>query len=106
MSDGHGRGRIAPSIDAPAHSTEIQPRPPSSPPRKVPATVNRRPRTNASSHSKSTTTTRFPVGGHRQPRWLFLLYAFGNLLYLEVHKSFPEDLAYEFVKFYAYSGAK
>ena len=30
---------------------------------------------NASSHSKSTTTTRFPVAGHRQPRWLFLLYA-------------------------------
>ena len=40
------------------------------------------------------------MAGHRQPRWLFLLYAFGNLLYLDVHKSFPEDLAYEFVKFY------
>ena len=31
---------------------------------------------------------------------------FGNLLYLEVHKTFPDDLAYEFVKFYVENAPK
>ena len=40
----------------------------------------------------------FPMG--QLPKQKKPVTTFGNLLYLEVHKTFPEDLAYEFVKFY------